>query len=294
VTALPASVTADVFIDAPVTLPNDLDVTGSVTVNGTQLTLGGRTLAVSGDVGVQGAAGRVIMTDVADVLDVEGNVSFDGASESAYLTMGQMRIAGSLTVGGTYSTLSFAPTVSHLVVLDGSGSQGVTFVSPGTAAQRFAGLRIDNTDGAVTFFSDAFVTGTLATAATSTTLAGSGGAKLRVTGRADLDGATFDGLPLELVSPFALTSADHTLDALTFQNMDPSVTQLYIRAPGGGAPSFQVSQPQFLTTPIGGLYLDVATTNATTMAIDLFNPTPLDGSALSLVGALTTVNWINP
>jgi hypothetical protein len=67
------------YIDATVTLPNDLALTGNL-FSTQYFEVDGNTLSVSGDVSVTGVAGRVAMIDVGDVLDVEGDVLYDGAT----------------------------------------------------------------------------------------------------------------------------------------------------------------------------------------------------------------------
>ncbi len=123
-------VTGAAILAAATAIPGTLTLT-----SGGVLSPGGQTLTVGGDLLVESLSpgGLLVMTDPADVVDVEGNAVFNGPSTETHLTAGVLRVAGNFTQGGTLSSASFDASGSHLTVLDGAGSQTVSFAAPSSS-----------------------------------------------------------------------------------------------------------------------------------------------------------------
>jgi hypothetical protein len=62
------------------TLTANTQVTGNVIVNGGTLDINGWTLTVTGNLDITGANGWLKMVNPADVVEVAGNVTFNGAA----------------------------------------------------------------------------------------------------------------------------------------------------------------------------------------------------------------------
>jgi len=123
-------------------------------IAGGNLTLGGRTLTVTGDFSTENGAGTVTMQQPADSLVVGGNALFQGGPTFGLLTDGVLLVAGDfgqLNAGGNWDTFR-ADDANHRTVLNGSSLQRLGH--EGNLA--FAHLDIANTGGGV-----AFVLGTL-------------------------------------------------------------------------------------------------------------------------------------
>lgn len=165
-TAIPPTLTTNVVVDGAMALPSSTAITGDVTVN-RDLTIGPHTLAVVGDFTTLGIGTELRMLDPAGIVDVDGNVLFDGGSTSGWLTNGEFRVAGDFTAQATNSTLSFVGTGSHEVIFDGGAPQTVTFSGPGTTAQRLMNATFA-TGTTTTLASDIVVDGTLDVQGTAT------------------------------------------------------------------------------------------------------------------------------
>jgi hypothetical protein len=168
---LPASMTTNVTfagaatLVAPLTLTNNLTVSGS----GADLTLNGQTVAVSGNFSTV-SGGILTMTNAADVLDVAGNVTFNGGNTSTKLTSGLLRLQGDFTQTGG-SSLRFAASGTHKVLFNGSVAQTITFGNPGAGSSRFQELDISNAAG-VSLASTANVLGRVTLTGTSGAVTG--------------------------------------------------------------------------------------------------------------------------
>ncbi len=160
VSTVPATIPANVRVDANWVLPSSVTVTGSMTLNSADVTVGANTLTVLADFTVQGGAAELFMADPLSVLDVAGNATINGGNSSGDLTAGAIRLAGDLTVSSSSSSQSFSST-GTLVELDGTGPQTLSFASPGGTTQRFQDLLVDKPSGTVTLATDVYVTGTL-------------------------------------------------------------------------------------------------------------------------------------
>lgn len=185
-----------VVVNGTVTVTGATTVCGSLVVNGEgALDLGAHTVTVADSFHV-GQRGTFSMQNDAAVLQVAGNAYIGGANTTGLLTAGRIEIGGDLRVqrGHTGCCTSFSrafdPSGTHLVVLNGSGPQSVTFSHTALTGDdmRLNNLRIDNT-GTVTI-GRAAVRGTLDVAA-GATITGDGpviiGGELRT-----MSGSSFD------------------------------------------------------------------------------------------------------
>jgi hypothetical protein len=124
---LKGNITGNLTVAAGIyTLIADLNVSGSVTINGTgKLDVNNQDLGISGNL-VTSAGGRLVMPS-GGAVDVAGNVTFGGASTTGQITAGYVRLQGNFTTSGT----AYAASGSHTLYLNGTtGTQTLTFTSP--------------------------------------------------------------------------------------------------------------------------------------------------------------------
>ena len=158
-------------VSGSVTLGGATSVTGNVTISDT-LNVSGHKLTVAGDLSTENL-GRLVMRNVADTVDVAGNVLFRGQSTDGLLTAGVMLVEGNFTQITTVTASSFAASGTHKVVLDGSSPQTVSFNHAAATWSHFQALEIANTSADVTMSSGPWVTGDV-TVSTAVTVAGTG------------------------------------------------------------------------------------------------------------------------
>lgn len=243
-------------------------------------------VSVGGDFSTATPTGAIQMADQASVLVVNGTITFDGGSADGLLTSGFITAYGDFVVGNTNSPAAFTSQGTGVQLV--GTVQTVTLADP---AQTFDDLNINASQ--VTFTAGARVSGVFYAA--SATLVQGGGLPLEVSGTGavvNLDGVTFVGLPLVLVSS-APTSV-HGLTDVTFTNMPPISNQLTIDLVGAGAGApLLIASPVFDTPPVQGGFYIYATNSTQTgqqLVIQLTNPTPA-GSTAFFAGALTQINW---
>ncbi len=113
------------------------------------------------------------------------------------------------------------------------------------------------------------------------------GSTLTVAG-VDIDGATFDNVPL-----ISTGGTIERFNNVTFQNMSDAATQLTINHPGALLP-FTFDNVDFLTTPDTGLYISATDTGGVdVLTIRLPNSTPADGSgATTATSGGAVVDWL--
>ena len=105
--------------------------------------------------------------------------------------------------------------------------------------------------------------------------------------------------PIDHVSLFVsnnTASPVMLLDNVTFQNMDPTVSQLHIFAPGG-LTSFGFNNLVFQTVPTTGLYLQVddsAPADGNVLTVDMFTPTPASPGGFISTSGGAVINWSRP
>ncbi|MEO8199826.1 MAG: hypothetical protein ABI679_04820, partial [Gemmatimonadota bacterium] len=263
--------------------------THSVNIFGTgRLTLGGHTL-VTGLLQVGQAPGEtaaLVMTNALDSVFTT-NAVFNGGSEAGFLTSGVILVAGNFTQLALSSTQSFAPSGAHLVMLNGSGVQNVSFATPGVAASFFRTLIIANTAGGLTLLSNIQQSGPVAFATGVPRIVHGNGSTVSF---AELlaDSVTLDNV---------LIAANNALltqfDSVTFQNYSPSATPLTITNPGAGSP-FAFDNIKFQVVPSSGFYISVtdnAPADGVPFTVNLVNPTPGTGGAFIKTAGGAVVNW---
>lgn len=134
----------------------DATTVSSMTVSGA-LNLGVAHLKVTNSIATSGS-GTITMAAAADSLTVTGNITFGGGSQTSKLTAGKILLAGNFTQSGTI-TDAFRASGSHEVVLNGTGTQVVTFAKPDSnfapacTASCFYDLRVAKSTGKVTMSS---------------------------------------------------------------------------------------------------------------------------------------------
>ncbi|MEM7415542.1 MAG: Ig-like domain-containing protein [Gemmatimonadota bacterium] len=223
---LPANLTVSTTLN----LGADLVVNGDVLLNGNDFVVGSGTISVSGNFTASGFNANLTMLDGAGILDIEGDAAFNGGTTVGFMTAGTLRVAGDLTGDGSQSGSSFGPTGTHQTILDGTTAQTISFTNPSLTGMRFNDLQITNTSATLTFESDAFVSGDFDAGAVALSR-GIQPATLEIRGVANIDGASFAGMPVRLISTTA--GSGHTMDNLSFSGMDPADFQLFLQLPGG-------------------------------------------------------------
>lgn len=200
-----------------------LELRGRLTVNHRTLTVG-RFLNVTGSCG----GGQLVMQNADDVVDVDGNATFEGERTDpgleAILVAGTLRVAGNfLQSACDANTTSFQARGTHRTIFDGTSPQTVRITRAGGASY-LNHVTVANPAGI--FFDDAFAvaevrgdlaapagqpfTGTLVIAGTGTvswagTIGGPGGV-LSITGAPTLAGARTRTLRLQDATTTALAA----------------------------------------------------------------------------------------
>ncbi len=197
---------------------------------------------------------RLASTDGTETLVVRDSAVFSGGSEAGLLGNG-----GALAVGGGFvqrgGPTSFVGFGSFTTVFDGTGTQTVTFASPGISQSSFANVFVGNASGGasqptgITLGSNIFLSGNLedsSTAATDSVLG---------------NGFTVNAGGVSLGSQFVMNNAQLVTNTtnvffsgLTFRNMATTVTQWTLNVPTGTG--ITVSGLNFQTPPTTGHYFD--------------------------------------
>ena len=244
--------------------------------------MSGHKLTVAGDLSTENL-GRLVMRNVADTVDVAGNVLFRGQSTDGLLTAGVMLVEGNFTQITTVTASSFAASGTHKVVLDGSSPQTVSFNHAAATWSHFQALEI--TDGVVNLATAVTVNGQLLSPAGSNPVIGGGSLTLA--------GANVQNLELDN-TPVTLTTGTITaFDGVMFKNFPTDVTQLTVSRPSG---TFMFDNLQFTTLSAGntGFYVSAIDTNTAdldTLKIDLEGSIPSDGTTFTSTASGAIVSW---
>ena len=282
-----------------VTIPSDT-IAGDLHVSSGRAAFGATsTFQMAGKLRVT-ETGTISMTSAGTVVTVGDSAVFTGGSTTGLLTAGLLRLQGDFVQGGASSS-AFRATGPHRTEFAGGVQQNVTMVNAGAGAtnSRFAILELGRpmvaganlqlqTDVFAAFLRD-----------TTTGFADVIGSPVGALLSADTAWATntrFNGTRLALTGGGPLT----TLSSLTFENMDPTSTYLYVDL----NEAFQVfiSGVTFTTVPTTGYYLQAnqlnqsATPSAATVALNApVNPADPGGRYLrtsSVGGILPDVTWL--
>jgi hypothetical protein len=259
-------------------------IAGNLTVTGAgNLNTGGNQITVAGNLTTQNTS-VLTMQNAAGVLDVAGDVSFGGGSTNTRLTAGTLRVGGNFAQAG--NAAAFAPTVSHLTILDGSAPQTVSFANPGTTTSLSHFHRLEIENATVSLASAVFANGQLRTPAGSAVrTVSSGGQTLQVAGL-DAAGLVFDNTALRVVNGEAITRFD---DA-TFRNMNTAATQLRLDRSSDAVTFNNIT---FQTVPTSGLYLHLVDTDAATpvFSVTMQGTQPAVHGGFVLEDAAQLIGW---
>src|SRR5204863_10050712 len=108
----------------------------------------GATLTVSANLTTTGSGG-LKMSSAATTLNVNGGASFNSSLNGVgQLSAGTFNLKGSFSTNNNSAT-NFAPSGTHLTVLNGAAQQAVNFALAGPTQQRFQNLRMANAVGVV-------------------------------------------------------------------------------------------------------------------------------------------------
>lgn len=145
----------DVEIQADFTTPSGFFAGGELAI-AADFDIGPNSVTAGTDMNVFGS-GRLIMTDPAGRMNVQGDAYFDGASHVGVLTAGQLEITSSLFVTGDPNAFSASGT--HTTYFPNTGPHFIDFDQPGAGLQAFQNLDIDAIDNPLEFLSDVVVLG---------------------------------------------------------------------------------------------------------------------------------------
>lgn len=121
------------------------------------LTVGDNLLVVADDLILQSFPGTatLVMDDPGAVVDVGGDLRFEGADHEGLLTAGDLSIAGDLVSGGS----RFVATGTHRTIFDGASPQVIDLGTAGPTGARFQELELSGV--AVALLTDVHVVGDL-------------------------------------------------------------------------------------------------------------------------------------
>ncbi|MBI3757633.1 MAG: hypothetical protein HY267_06620, partial [Deltaproteobacteria bacterium] len=273
----------NVTVQGQVTVVESVVISGNLQLNnGSVLDLNGQVVEVQGNLTIAG--GQLKLTDMADLVRVRGNVSFPGSSVDtrATLTAGVLEVGGNFTVGCS-SGFEFAASGSQRVVFNGTSPQTVNMACVDATNNHFQDVEIANAAG-VTFTSFTQINGQLIVASGLTPTVSGNGVGLTTAG-VNVDGLVLDNVLLT-ISGGVVTR----FDDVTFQNYNPTATQLTINLGVVDATFYGLT---FLVEPTTGFYIKANDTDgAGTLArIAMINASPVDGSNHTKVTGGFIVTW---
>jgi hypothetical protein len=282
--ALPAQISSEVTVSGNRSLVvftrvvGDLIVTGNVPA---RLALNANTLIVDGSLSVV-SNGLLEMTEVDDVLDVDGDVLFDGRSSVGFLTAGTMLVGGDFLGNGGQK---FVASDSHVVVLDGDTPQIVDHFSSTADESRYNDLEIDN-PSEIHFARRVYIGGELRSPQSADTVLSGSGVVLTV-GSVAVDTLVFDNLQMRVIGDI------EEFDYVTFDNMSPSVVQLDISHPGATLP-FELKNVTFMTTPTSGDYVRATDSAAdgVQLVVKMICSNPPDGTDFEQEAGGARIDWL--
>jgi hypothetical protein len=240
-------VTGTVSVLTFITMTGNLDIPGSG-----NLMLNGFSAGVFGNFATS-ASGTIDIVN-GGLLDVDGNITFGGGSETGRLTNGSIFLLGNFSQTG--SPTSFDANFGLFVVLGGTGVQTVSFANPGapTGTSHFGQVELDNAGGTVLLTSGAFAMGELYAF-------GGGGAFSRINGNGNtlsvkglvVDSLIIDNMPLVVDS--SGVAVIFRFDNVTFQSFSPTAVQFSLTRANGVNTFNNVTFSTVPNTSGGGLYM---------------------------------------
>jgi hypothetical protein len=286
-------------------IPWTLGTTGpaSVRLEGSTLTAVGVVVDTTTTLTLEGSTLDAAIETRGVLQVIDGVSDITGAMTTG--PTGVIRVTGGATVGATLDVrngftnngvieLTSAGTGdATLAIGSGSLANGGSGVITSTTSAGNGGVRTIAADvsqiGAISLQAPLTIAGQLVDpAGVPSTYAGNGNG-LTVSGL-NVSGAVFDDM--------AVTSIGGSLTLFTgstFQNMDPTATQLTIEHPGTLAGLLSFSSLTFATPPTPGVgyYVRVTDTDPLTLplVVEVLLSSPLTGLLLSLVGGGATLLW---
>ncbi|MBP6668421.1 MAG: hypothetical protein KA180_03155, partial [Gemmatimonadales bacterium] len=214
---------------------------------------------------------------IADSVTVAGNANFNGGSTNGLLTAGVLRVSGDFTQGTGSSTLSFAPSGTHLTRLGSAAATTATFASPGAAAagSHFKNLDLTPATGGVTLGSNAIVDSAFAVSV------GAGAPKLVGAGNSltarqwQVQGLTIDNAPMILDEQGVIFP--HAFNGVSFTGFPTTGAQVMsitgVGSDIGLRPAFSPTNVDFAGLPIGAgnLYVKLTSSNAQAFILTMIN-----------------------
>jgi hypothetical protein len=244
-------------------------------------------LLVTGDFEVLSGS-ELVMNVSGGLLQVDGNyLAAGGSSASGGLSAGTLRVGGNFTQGGG-ETDAFQAEVAHVTEFT-DGVHQVSFANPGAGPSdsRFGTLRLAGASQAVELALQSPVrAGLLHDAAPGfpDRISATGGVTLGLDSM-NVQNLTFSNVPVAIDVQAASTVSD-----VTFEDMNPLVTFLFVNMPQAVAINF--ASITFATTPAsGGLYIVVSQLTGATSSLSLTGATPLDPDDLVLVQSGALLFW---
>ena len=226
------------------------------------------------------------MQQATDSLIVAGSVSLGSDATPGSLNAGVLVVGGGFFQSGTPT--AFQPTGTHRTVLNGVAGSAIDFEHPGSGAGAAFFRHLEIGDNSAVFLrSNVTVTGTLSGGNTPASPVMSGSGRTITAGGADVSGLVLRGVRLSIGDGLV------RLDSVTFEQQDPTATQLSIVHPGA-AGGLKLTGVGFQTTPTSGAY--VSATDATpgdgqVLTIDLDGSVAIDGPAHTITAGGAVVSW---
>lgn len=138
--------TALVTVNGTPALGGPTTITGPLTINSGFVHVNGKSLAVTGNVVVQGS-GQLVMSTFGDSVDIGGNLSYTTTTTgNGSASEGVLVVRGNFSQTGGIAT-SFAGSGSHRTRFLGAGTQTVSFANPGSANSRFQDVEFGSAAG---------------------------------------------------------------------------------------------------------------------------------------------------
>lgn len=279
----------------PATITGDLHVSSGTAAFGgnTTFNVGGKLRTTS--------TGAVAMTDPTANVTVADSAIFTGGSTTGLLTAGFLRVQGDFVQGGATSS-SFRATGLHHTEFSGSVPQSISMANSGAGAtnSRFSRLDLDNllfTPVRVTLETDVFATWVSDTSlGVQDSLVSVAGALLSADS-VSLQNTLFNNVRLAVTGGGSVPLGGWS--SLTFENMDPASTYLYLDL--NETSTVNITGATFATPVTTGYYVHANQINALLGAqsvVNLLSPvTPAvpGGGVLrtfSLGGILPSVVWL--
>jgi hypothetical protein len=211
-------------------------------------------------------------------LVVRDSAVFSGGDETGLLVNSNLYVGGNFIQRGDSTTFQADPYMT--TIFNGSGTQTVTFGSPGASLSRFGTLQMARTspslqNAGITLLSNIFLSGFIYDTSNVVTDSIAGQGHTVTAAGLELFGSKF----VMNNAPLVTNSTSLSVSGLTFRNMSTSITQWTIHVPS--AAIITMSNVNFLTTPTTGMYFAA---QADTVGVSLTFNLPLTPTFAALNG----------